>query len=54
MFTNFPKLDVHLKYALSMTDIVQEKVSKWLSGNFDEATKDTIKKLQASNPDELT
>ena len=37
-----------------MTDIVQEKVSKWLSGNFDEATKDTIKKLQASNPDELT
>jgi len=54
MFTNFPKLDVHLKYALSMTDIVQEKVSKWLSGNFDEATKETIKKLQASNPDELT
>jgi len=37
-----------------MTDIVQEKVSKWLSGNFDEATKETIKKLQASNPDELT
>src|SRR5215471_116189 len=37
-----------------MTDIVQQKVSKWLTGNFDEATKETIKKLQATNPDELT
>jgi phosphoglucomutase len=37
-----------------MTDIVQQKVSKWLTGNFDEATKETIKKLQETNPDELT
>ncbi|MEO6669861.1 MAG: phospho-sugar mutase [Ferruginibacter sp.] len=32
---------------------IQEKIEKWLAGNYDEATKDEIKKLQAENPDEL-
>jgi phosphoglucomutase len=32
---------------------IQEKIDKWLNGNYDEATKDGIKKLQQENPDEL-
>lgn len=37
-----------------MDAAIQEKVSAWLNGNFDQATKDDIKKLQAENPNELT
>ncbi|NII27946.1 phospho-sugar mutase [Pseudoflavitalea sp. X16] len=33
---------------------IQDKVSAWLTGNFDQATKEEIKKLQAENPNELT
>ena len=36
-----------------MDAAIQVKVDKWLSGNFDQATKDEIKKLQADNPAEL-
>lgn len=32
---------------------IQEKVSTWLNGNYDQATKDAINKLQAGQPDEL-
>ncbi|MBS1743868.1 MAG: phospho-sugar mutase [Bacteroidetes bacterium] len=32
---------------------IQEKIDKWLNGNYDEATKNGIKKMQAENPDEL-
>lgn len=37
-----------------MDAAIQEKVSNWLSGNYDQATKDEIKKLEAENPNELT
>jgi len=36
-----------------MTEAIQQKINAWLSGNFDQATKDEIKKLQLENPDEL-
>jgi phosphoglucomutase len=36
-----------------MQATIQANVEKWLSGNFDAQTKDAIKKLQSSNPDEL-
>ena len=36
-----------------MTEAIQKKINAWLSGNFDLATKDEIKKLQQENPDEL-
>ncbi len=32
---------------------IQEKIDKWLNGNYDEAAKDSIRKLQKENPDEL-
>jgi phosphoglucomutase len=32
---------------------IQLKVDKWLNGNYDEATKTAIGKMQAENPDEL-
>lgn len=32
---------------------IQEKVSTWLNGNYDQATKDAINKLQTGQPDEL-
>jgi phosphoglucomutase len=32
---------------------IQERVNIWLNGNYDQATKDTIKDLQDNNPDEL-
>lgn len=37
-----------------MDAAIQEKVSNWLTGNYDQATKDEIKKLEAENPNELT
>lgn len=36
-----------------MDATIQAKIDTWLSGNFDEATKAEIKKLQAENPNEL-
>jgi phosphoglucomutase len=36
-----------------MDAAIQQKVDKWLNGNYDEATKDGIKKLQSENADEL-
>jgi phosphoglucomutase len=36
-----------------MQATIQANVEKWLSGNFDPSVKEEIKKLQASNPDEL-
>ncbi len=36
-----------------MDAAIQAKIDTWLSGNFDQATKDEIKKLQKENPDEL-
>ena len=32
---------------------VKQKIDTWLNGNYDQETKDEIKKLQADNPDEL-
>ncbi len=31
----------------------QNKITEWLSGNYDEATKNEIKKLQNEDPSEL-
>ena len=36
-----------------MDATIQAKIDTWLSGNFDDATKAEIKKLQADNPNEL-
>ena len=36
-----------------MDAAIQEKVNLWLSGNYDEATKEEIKRLQTENPNEL-
>ncbi len=37
-----------------MTDIIEQKVAAWLNGNFDEATKEEIRKIQAEeHPNEL-
>ena len=32
---------------------IEMNVEKWLNGNFDEATKEGIRKMQSSNPEEL-
>ena len=36
-----------------MEAVIQERSTNWLTGNFDVATKDAIKKMQAENPKEL-
>lgn len=36
-----------------MDAAILEKVNVWLNGNYDQATKEEIKRLQASSPDEL-
>ncbi|HSN60124.1 MAG TPA: phospho-sugar mutase [Ferruginibacter sp.] len=36
-----------------MDAAIQQKIDKWLEGNYDEATKDAIRKSQSENPDEL-
>jgi phosphoglucomutase len=36
-----------------MTEIIEQKVAAWLNGNFDEATKEDIRKMQAEHPNEL-
>ncbi|MFZ1264591.1 MAG: phospho-sugar mutase, partial [Chitinophagaceae bacterium] len=36
-----------------MDAAIQAKIDTWLSGNFDPATKDEIKRFQRENPDEL-
>ena len=37
-----------------MDAAIQEKVTLWLNGNYDQATKDEIVRLQKENPNELT
>src|SRR6516164_9245277 len=37
-----------------MDAAIQEKVNAWLAGNYDQATKDEITRLQKENPTELT
>ncbi|MBC7535992.1 MAG: phospho-sugar mutase [Ferruginibacter sp.] len=32
---------------------IEEKINKWLKGNYDEATKEEIRKLQSENPEDL-
>ena len=36
-----------------MSQAIDQKVATWLAGNYDEATKEAIRKMQASQPDEL-
>src|SRR3954470_6201653 len=36
-----------------MDAAISEKVKVWLNGNYDQATKDEISRLQSSSPDEL-
>ncbi|HEX4877052.1 MAG TPA: phospho-sugar mutase [Chitinophagaceae bacterium] len=36
-----------------MNEIIEQKVAAWLNGNFDDATKNEIRKLKADNPQEL-
>jgi len=40
--------------AKTMDAAILEKVNVWLNGNYDQAAKDEIKRMQASSPDELT
>jgi len=42
----------HFKLS-TMDAAILEKVNQWLNGNFDEATKDAIRKMQAENEQEL-
>src|SRR6478672_3662075 len=37
-----------------MDTAIQAKADLWLNGNYDQATKDAIKKMESENPDELT
>ena len=37
-----------------MEAMIKTRVDKWLEGNYDEATKNTIRELISNNPDELT
>jgi phosphoglucomutase len=37
-----------------MDAAIQEKVNRWLTGNYDQATKDEITRMQKENPAELT
>lgn len=37
-----------------MNEQIQQKVDTWLNGNYDESTKNEIRKMQSENPDELT
>jgi phosphoglucomutase len=37
-----------------MDAALQEKISLWLTGNYDQATRDEISRLQQENPNELT
>src|SRR5829696_4844929 len=39
---------------LRMNEIIMKKTAEWLSGNFDQDTKDEIKRLQKENEGELT
>src|ERR1044071_4047130 len=36
-----------------MDAAIQEKINVWLNGNFDQQTKDEIKRLQKESPDQL-
>jgi phosphoglucomutase len=36
-----------------MDTAIQEKINTWLNGNFDQATKDEVRRLQKENPDQL-
>jgi phosphoglucomutase len=36
-----------------MEAVIQEKINKWLNGNFDNLTKEAIKKMHSENPQEL-
>ena len=47
--SDFPNLKLN-----EMDAAIQEKVDKWLNGNYDQATKDEISRLQKENPNELT
>jgi phosphoglucomutase len=44
---------MNLKSEISMDPAIQKKVNAWLSGNFDEKTKDDIRQLQDENPGQL-
>ena len=37
-----------------MEAMIQERVQKWLDGNYDQSTKNTIHELLSQNPNELT
>ncbi len=37
-----------------MNTQIKDRVAEWLNGNYDEATKAEIRKIQSENPDELT
>jgi phosphoglucomutase len=36
-----------------MTELIEQKVAAWLNGNYDEATKEEIRKMKAEHPNEL-
>ncbi|HEX8427112.1 phospho-sugar mutase [Hymenobacter sp.] len=38
---------------MALTDAVQQKINTWLTGNYDAATKDEIRQLQAQNQEDL-
>ena len=37
-----------------MEQAIQQKVDTWLNGDFDQQTKDEIRRLQKENPNDLT
>jgi phosphoglucomutase len=36
-----------------MSQAIHQKIASWLTGNFDAATKEEIRSLQANHPDKL-
>jgi len=54
MYYFFPKFGPKPTTEPKMDAAIQEKVDKWLKGNYDQATKDEILRLQKENPNELT
>ena len=49
---NLPELGPQT-YIAQMDPAIQEKLTIWLNGNYDQATKDEITRLQQDNPNEL-
>jgi phosphoglucomutase len=54
MYYFFPKFGPKPTPETKMDAAIQEKAERWLKGDYDQATKDEILRLQKENPNELT